>query len=103
MFPIEVGTWRADPVAMRAEYGPDLLMMGGFDKRLLAKGPTAIEAEVDRLTPLIEQGGYIGFCDHRVPPDVPLEHYRHYLKTVRSRWGRDAASLRALGDEGFKC
>jgi hypothetical protein len=86
MFPIEVGTWRADPVKWRAEYGRDLLMMGGFDKRILAQGPDAIDAEVRRLAPLVAEGGYIPMPDHRVPPDVPLAHYRHYLASARAVW-----------------
>ncbi len=87
MFPIEVGTWGADPIAFRRQYGRDLLMMGGFDKRILASSKKSIEQEVHRLTPLVEEGGYIGFCDHLVPPDVPLENYLFYLETVREVWG----------------
>jgi len=87
MFPVEIGTWQADPLLLRARFGRELLLMGGFDKRILVRGPGAIDAEVDRLAPLVEQGGYIGFCDHRVPPDVPLAHYLHYLETVRRVWG----------------
>jgi uroporphyrinogen decarboxylase len=89
MFPIEVGTWGADPRKMRAEYGRDLLLMGGFDKHILAESPHAISAEVRRLAPLVEEGGYVGFCDHRVPPDVPLSHYLHYLREIRDVWCHD--------------
>ena len=46
MFPLEVGTWRADPIAYRQQYGQDLLIMGGFDKRILADSPEGIEREV---------------------------------------------------------
>ena len=96
MFPIEVGTWGGDPVAFRKQYGKDLLMMGGFDKNILAQGKDAIEAEIHRLAPLVEQGGFIGFCDHRVPPNVPLADYVHYLTTVREVWGR-GCNLRPMG------
>ncbi|MEJ5171444.1 MAG: hypothetical protein WHU10_10690, partial [Fimbriimonadales bacterium] len=89
MFPIEVGTWRADPVQWRKEYGRDLLMMGGFDKQILAQGPEAIDAEIERLTPVVEEGGYIPFCDHRVPPTVSLSNYVHYLRRAREVWGRN--------------
>ena len=89
MFPVEIGTWGADPVRYRKEYGKDLLMMGGFDKHILAGPRSGIAAEVDRLTPLVEEGGYIPFCDHRVPPDVPLGNYLHYLALARKQWGRD--------------
>jgi len=86
MFPIEVGTWGTDPRKFREQYGRDLLLMGGFDKHILAESPHAISAEVRRLAPLVEDGGYIGFCDHRVPPDVPLSNYMHYLREVRNVW-----------------
>ena len=89
MFPVEIGTWDADPVRYRREYGKDLLMMGGFDKHLLARTPAEIQAEVTRLTPLVEEGGYIGFCDHRVPPDVPYANYLTYLDAVRREWGKN--------------
>jgi uroporphyrinogen decarboxylase len=96
MFPIEVGTWGADPVKYRQQYGKDLLLMGGFDKHILAKSKREIEREVHRLTPLVEEGGYIGFCDHRVPPDVPLENYLFYLETIRRVWGKDT-NLNPMG------
>ncbi len=89
MIPIEVGTWGADPIRFRREYGKDLLMMGGFNKRILARDKSDIESEVRRLAPLVEEGGYIPFCDHRVPPDVPLENHLHYLKCVREIWGHN--------------
>ncbi|MCU0316184.1 MAG: hypothetical protein MUC92_06300 [Fimbriimonadaceae bacterium] len=87
MFPIEVGTWGGDPVAMRKKFGKDLRLMGGFSKHVLTKGPKEIAAEVDRLTPLVEEGGFIPMPDHRVPPDVPYSHYLFYLLTIRERWG----------------
>ena len=88
-FPIEVGTWGADPITYRKQYGKDLLMFGGFDKHILATTKEAIEREVHRLTPLVEEGGYIPLCDHRVPPDVSLENYMHYVRTARQVWGKN--------------
>jgi hypothetical protein len=88
MFPVEVGVWGADPLKFRQEYGRELLMMGGFDKHILQGSQAGIEAEVYRLLPLVEEGGYLGFCDHRVPPDVPLKNYLFYLETVRQVWGK---------------
>jgi uroporphyrinogen decarboxylase len=93
MFPLEVGTWRADPVRFRQQYGKDLLMMGGFDKHILAQSTEAIEREILRLAPLVEEGGFIGFCDHRVPPDVPYHNYLFYLEKVRELWAK-GTSLR---------
>lgn len=103
MFPVEIGTWGADPVKFRQTYGRELLMMGGFDKHILQGAKDDIEQEVRRLTPLVEEGGYIGFCDHRVPPDVTLENYIFYLETVRQIWGQ-GLDLKPLGklDEAFR-
>ena len=99
MFPIEIGNW-ADPVRFRKQYGRDLLMMGGFSKHILAESKGAIDAEVARLTPLVEDGGYIPFCDHRVPPNVPYENYLHYCRTVRRVWGRNVDLPPMLAGEG---
>ena len=74
----------------------ELRMKGGFDKHVLAGTPEQIEAEVHRLAPLVEDGGYIGFADHRVPPDVPLTNYMHYLHTARRVWGR-GVNLKPIG------
>jgi uroporphyrinogen decarboxylase len=89
MYPLEVGTWGGDPVEFRKEFGRDLLMMGGFDKHILAKGKEQIEAEVYRLLPLVEEGGYIPFPDHRVPPDVPYENYLYYIELARGIWAQN--------------
>jgi uroporphyrinogen decarboxylase len=97
MFPIEIGTWGADPVKYRRQYGKELLMMGGFDKHILARSTAEIDAEIHRLAPLVEEGGFIPFCDHRVPPDVPLSNYMHYLRTARKVWGRDT-NLKPMGE-----
>lgn len=88
MFPLEIGTWGADPLKFRQQYGKDLLMMGGFDKHILARTKSDIEQEILRLAPLVEEGGFIGFCDHRVPPDVPYQNYVFYLEKVREIWGK---------------
>lgn len=86
MFPIEVGTWGADPIRFRRQYGRDLRLMGGFDKHILQATPDDITREIKRLAPLVEQGGYIPMPDHRVPPDVPLTNYIHYCREARAIW-----------------
>jgi hypothetical protein len=89
MFPLEVGTWGADPVRYRGQFGKDMLMLGGFDKHILARSKSEITKEIERLAPLVEEGGFIPFCDHRVPADVPYTHYVHYLETARQVWGQN--------------
>ena len=83
VLPLEVAAGM-DPVALRKRYGQDLLMMGGIDKRILAKDKKAIEKEVMSKIPfLIEQGGYVPTVDHTVPPDVPFENFIYYRELIR--------------------
>ena len=52
------------------------------------KGKKAIDKELERLTPLLKQGGYIPMVDHHVPPEVSLSDYRYYLKKKRELIGK---------------
>ena len=63
--------------------------MGGVNKIALIQGPSEIDKELDRIAPLIEEGGYIPMVDHRVPPDVSLKNYIYYLRTKRKTIGRN--------------
>ena len=77
-----------DPLRLRAEYGHDLALGGGVDKRALAKGPKAIEEELYHHVPqLIEDGGYFPSVDHWVPPDVSYGNFAYYLETKRKILG----------------
>ncbi|HQK95802.1 MAG TPA: hypothetical protein PLD23_20050 [Armatimonadota bacterium] len=38
---------------------------------------------MERLLPVVEEGGFIPHVDHRVPADVPLANYKYYLKLKR--------------------
>ena len=82
MFPLEVAAG-TDPVALREKYGRRVLLHGGMDKIALLKGPNAIERELLRLKPVVEEGGFIPHVDHRCPADVTLENYKAYLKLKR--------------------
>jgi hypothetical protein len=71
-----------DVVRTGKEY-PELLIRGGFDKRILASGKDAIDREVDRVMPVMKKrGGYIPTCDHGVPEEVSFENYLHYRKRM---------------------
>lgn len=96
MFPIEIGTWGADPIQFRKQYGKELRMMGGFDKHILTLGKDAIEKEVIRLAPLVEEGGFIPMPDHRVPPNVTLQAHLYYLECARRIWGH-GVNLKPMG------
>ena len=77
VYPMEVAAGM-DVGRLRQEYGRDLLMTGGIDKRALAQGPQAIDAELKRRMPVAEQGGYVPHLDHAVPHDVPYEAFCYY-------------------------
>ena len=82
VMPLEVAA-DMDPLRLRKQY-PRLGMIGGIDKRVLSQGPGAIKAEVRSKVPLLkEKGGYIPALDHIIPPDVPLEGFKHYIETIR--------------------
>jgi uroporphyrinogen decarboxylase len=74
-----------DPVKIRKKYGTSLALMGGIDKRELAKGKKAIEEELRRkVLPMLETGGYIPTVDHTIPPDVSLENALYYFELKRA-------------------
>lgn len=81
MSPFEVASG-CDVVKVREKY-PDLLISGGFDKRILARGKKEIDKEIDRIIPyMIKYGGYIPTCDHGVPEEVSFENYMHFRKRL---------------------
>jgi uroporphyrinogen decarboxylase len=82
VWPIERAA-EMDPLALRRKFGRDLRLWGGVDKRELAKGPSAIDAHLRTLRPLVEEGGFIPTVDHLVPPDVSLADFRHYMDRKR--------------------
>jgi len=86
MFPLEVQAG-VDPYAWREEFGMDLRFRGGIAKRPLVEGGAAIDRELDRIRPLLEQGGFIPHLDHLVPPDIPYDHYCDYLDKKRGLIG----------------
>ena len=82
-YPVEIGVWNADPMALRKKFGRELRMVGGFNKLTLEQGPAAIGAEIERRIPIIKDGGYIIMPDHHITPGVALKDYVWYLERVR--------------------
>jgi uroporphyrinogen decarboxylase len=81
LFPMEVAAG-ADVNVFRKKY-PGLALMGGIDKRALAFGPAAIDAELERIRPALAAGRYIPDLDHHVPDDVSWPNFRHYAGRLR--------------------
>ena len=71
-----------DVLKIRREYGRDLRMWYGVDKRCAAKNKKAIDEELARVAPLVRDGGYIPGPDHSFPPDVPYENYCYFMEKL---------------------
>lgn len=87
MFPIEVGTWNASIAPWRERYGKELRGVGGMKKTVFAYGFEEIDAEIERLKPLVDLGGYIPCPDHRIPPDAQWDNVRYYCDRMRRIFG----------------
>jgi uroporphyrinogen decarboxylase len=86
-YPLEVAA-DMDAGKLRHQYGQEIVMWGNVDKRALAQGQTAIDAEISRLAPVVESGGFIPLVDHGVPDDVPYENYLYYLEQRKQMAGQ---------------
>jgi len=83
MFPIEVGTWDASIKPWRKKYGKELRGVGGMNKNVFSRDYAAVDAEIERLKPLVELGGYIPCPDHRIAPDAKWENVQYYCEKMR--------------------
>ncbi|MFA6291161.1 MAG: uroporphyrinogen decarboxylase family protein [Victivallales bacterium] len=79
--PCEVAA-NMDPAGLRRQFGKDLRMGGGFDKRIVSAGLEAVGRELERLSPLLREGGLILGIDHSVPADVSWDNYRRYIDAI---------------------
>lgn len=79
--PMEVAAGN-DIVAYRRAFGHTMAFRGGVDKRAIAAGGEVIEAELERVRPVVADGGYIPGCDHGVPPDISWPNFIHYARLL---------------------
>lgn len=87
MFPIEVGTWGGNIGRLRQKYGPELRGVGGMNKHVFAADYAAVDREIERLRPMVEDGGYIPCPDHRIAPDAKWENVQYYCQRMREVFG----------------
>lgn len=69
-----------DPSRLRRQFGKQLRLWGGVDKRELARGKEAIRSHLQSLRPLVDEGGFVPHVDHTVPPDVSWDSFRYYME-----------------------
>ena len=83
VWPMEIAAGN-DPLWIRRQFGRDIALLGGIDKRELTKDRQAVEAEVMSKVPaLLEQGGYVPTVDHAVPPDIAYDNFLYFLELIR--------------------
>jgi len=85
----EVNIEAMDYRELRREFGQDLRLIGGIDLDALRHGKEAIMREIlQKVPPLLAEGGYVPLADGRIREDVPFENYVYYrrlLETVTQR------------------
>ena len=81
LYPFEVQCGM-DVLKVRREYGRDLGIWYGVDKRCAAADKAAIDTELLRVAPLVREGGYIPGPDHSFPPDVSYENYCYFMEKL---------------------
>jgi len=83
IWPIERAS-EISPQGWRKQFGRDLRLWGGVDKRILTRGPAAIEAHLREFIPLVDEGGFIPTVDHTVPPDISWDNFRYYMDAKKA-------------------
>ena len=81
IFPIEVASGM-DPIKLRKKYGKDLILVGGIDKREIAKGKAEIDIQVAKVKTLIKDGGYFVNGDHHFPEDISYENMVYLINEI---------------------
>ena len=77
LLPFEVAAG-CDINEYRAKY-PDLCIVGGIDKREIAKGEAAIRKELERVRGVFEKPGYIPALDHLVHPEISWKDFNIFV------------------------
>jgi len=81
IFPFEVAAG-SDVLEFRKKY-PKLGIMGGIDKRELAKTYKEIDKQMEMADEMLGYGRYIPCVDHLVHPEVSWDNYCYYNKCLK--------------------
>ena len=58
-----------------------------MNKNVFARDHAAVDAEIERLKPLVALGGYIPCPDHRLTPEAEWDNVRYYCDRMRKVFG----------------
>ena len=81
LYPYEVQAGN-DAAKMLDTY-PQLGIIGGLNKNVMAAGKDAIDREMEKARALIRKGRFIPGPDHFVLSDVTFANYRHFMERLR--------------------
>jgi len=80
--PLEVKAG-CDPVAIKRQYGKDLLLHGGINAVHWTE-PEAIISEIETVVPeMMKDGGYIFASDHSIPPGISLKDFGRVMEVYK--------------------
>jgi hypothetical protein len=89
MWACEVESGAMDYRSIRTQFGRALSLIGGIDLDALLTGKDAIQREFDaKVSPLLEDGGFVPLADGRVRSSVPFRNYIHYRRRLEECAGR---------------
>jgi len=83
VLPFEVAAG-CDIIKYRKKY-PDLCIMGGIDKREIARGKAAIDMELDRIDSLLHSSGYWPALDHLIHPEISYNDFKYFVSSLKER------------------
>lgn len=84
--PVEVAAGN-DINAYREKFGRRIAFRDGIDKRCIARGGRIVEDELQRVAPVVRDGGYVPGCDHGVPHDISWPNFVHYASKLAELTG----------------
>ena len=81
-WPLE-GMAGMDAPDLRRRFGERLLLAGNIRTEAVIAGPEAVDSEIERLMPLIREGGFLPALDDMASPDMPFAHYQYLIQRLQ--------------------
>lgn len=79
----EVNMKAMDYRDLRREFGRDLRLIGGIDLDRVRESGDAIRREIlEKVPPLLKDGGYLPLADGRIREDMPYNNYVYYRRLL---------------------
>ncbi len=79
-----VSDWCITPALARQMAGPKVVLQGNFDPAKLLAPIPVIEQEVTQMLEAFGGHGHIANLGHGILPNVPVDHARAFVNTVKN-------------------